>query len=151
MNALVLTVGVLLSQGAPNLISKKLENPLVTKQKEKEELVNKLKRDIFKVDRAIGETNKLIAKSRNAPYLPDLQFRLAELYVEKSRYTYYYQAETRADNAKGAIVSPETKLYKEKAVQIYNRILRENVDFHDGDKVTFYLAHEQREMGEFDT
>ncbi len=148
MSALI--VALLLTQ-APNVLSRKLENPLVTKQKEKEELVNKLKRDIFKVDRAIGETNKLIAKSRNAPYLPDLQFRLAELYVEKSRYTYYYQAETRADNAKGAIVSPETKLYKEKAVQIYNRILRENVDFHDGDKVTFYLAHEQREMGEFDT
>ena len=34
---------------------------------------------------------------------------------------------------------------------LYNRILRENPDFHDGDKVTFYLAHEQREMGEFDT
>ncbi len=151
MNALVLAASLVLSQGAPNVLSKKLENPLITKAKEKEELVNKLKRDIFKVDRAIGETNKLIAKSRNAPYLPDLQFRLAELYVEKSRYTYYYQAETRSDNAKGAIVSPETKLYKEKAVQIYNRILRENVDFHDGDKVTFYLAHEQREMGEFDT
>ncbi|MBK7860955.1 MAG: tetratricopeptide repeat protein [Archangiaceae bacterium] len=150
MISLALIAAISLSQ-APNLSSKKLENPLVTKQKEKEDLVNKLKRDIFKVDRAIGETNKLIAKSRNAPYLPDLQFRLAELYVEKSRYTYYYQAETRSDNAKGAIVSPETKLYKEKAVQIYNRILRENVDFHDGDKVTFYLAHEQREMGEFDT
>src|SRR5258705_11638877 len=122
---------------APNVLSKKLENPLITKQKEKQDLVDKLKRDIFKVDRAIGETNKLIAKSRNAPYLADLQFRLAELYVEKSRYTYYYQAETRQDNAKGAIVSPETKLYKEKAGQIYTRILRENVDFHDGDKVTF--------------
>ncbi len=145
-----LMAAVALSQ-APNVNSKKLENPLITKAKEKEDLINKLKRDIFKVDRAIGETNKLIGKSRNAPYLPDLQFRLAELYVEKSRYTYYYQAETRADNAKGAIVSPETKLYKEKAVQIYNRILRENIDFHDGDKVTFYLAHEQREMGEFDT
>ena len=45
------------------------------------------------MDRAIGETDKLIAKSRNAPYLPDLQFRLAELYVEKSRYVYYLQAE----------------------------------------------------------
>src|SRR4051812_27123529 len=142
-----------LADAAPNssLVKNNLENPIVSKAKEKQELIDKLHRDIFKVDRSIGETNKLIAKSRNAPYLPDLQFRLAELYVEKSRYTYYYQAETRQDNAKGAIVSPETKLYKEKAVQIYNRILRENIDFHDGDKVTFYLAHEQREMGEFDT
>ena len=78
MSPLALLVAVSLTQGAPNLISKKLENPLITKQKEKEELVNKLKRDIFKVDRSIGETERLIAKSRNAPYLPDLQFRLAE-------------------------------------------------------------------------
>src|SRR5438105_4467783 len=131
MTTLALLLALLVGQGAPNVFNKHLENPILTKAKEKEELINKLQRDIFKVDRSIGETNKLIAKSRNAPYLPDLQFRLAELYVEKSRYTYYYQAETRADNAKGAIVSPETKLYKEKAVQIYNRILRENVDFHD--------------------
>jgi tetratricopeptide (TPR) repeat protein len=137
----------------PSLFSgpkSKVENPILTKAKEKEDLVQKLKRDIFKVDRSIGETNKLIAKSRNAPYLPDLQFRLAELYVEKSRYVYYLQAETRVEGTKGALVSPETKLLKQKAMQIYNRILRENSDFKDGDKVTFYLSHEQREMGEFD-
>src|SRR6185295_9651539 len=109
MNALCLLVALSMGQ-APNVSSKRLENPLVTKAKEKEEMINRLQRDIFKVDRSIGETNKLIAKSRNAPYLPDLQFRLAELYVEKSRYVYYLQAEIRPDSAKGAIVSPETKL-----------------------------------------
>lgn len=128
----------------------KLENPLVSRQREKVELVEKLRRDIFKVDRSINETDKLIAKSRNAPYLPDLQFRLAELYVEKSRYVYYLQAETRPEGSKGALVSPETKLYKQRAMQIYNRILREFPDFKDADKVTFYLSHEQREMGEFE-
>jgi tetratricopeptide (TPR) repeat protein len=141
-----LALAVALAQ-APNT---KLENPLVTRAREKAELVEKLRRDIFKVDRAVGETEKLIAKSRNAPYLPDLQFRLAELYVEKSRYVYYLQAETRAEGQKGALVSPETKLLKQKAIQIYNRILREFPDFKDADKVTFYLAHEQRELGEFD-
>jgi cellulose synthase operon protein C len=128
-----------------------VENPLTSKEKEKRALVEKLRRDIFKVDRSIGETDKLIAKSRNAPYLPDLQFRLAELYVEKSRYVYFLQAETRAASEKGAIVSPETKLLKQKAVQIYTRILREFSEFRDGDKVTFYLAHEQRELGDFET
>jgi tetratricopeptide (TPR) repeat protein len=125
-------------------------NPLVSKVKEHEELIQKLQRDIFKVDRAIGETEKLIAKSRNAPYLPDLQFRLAELYVEKSRYVYYLQAESRPEGVKGAMVSPETRLLKQKAVSLYQRLLREYPDFHDGDKVTFYLAHENREMGQFD-
>lgn len=146
---MVLALAVVLAQ-AP-MIPGKVENPLKTKAKEKEDLILKLKRDIFKVDRSIGETDKLIAKSRNAPYLPDLQFRLAELYVEKSRYVYYLQAEQRPEGAKGALVSPETKLLKQKAMQIYNRVLREFPDFRDGDKVTFYLAHEQRELGEFDT
>jgi Flp pilus assembly protein TadD len=125
-------------------------NPIVSKAKEREELIAKLKRDIFKVDRAIGETERLISKSRNAPYLPDLQFRLAELYVEKSRYVYYLQAEQRPEGASGAIVSPETRLLKNKAVQMYLRLQREYPDFHDGDKVMFYLAHEQRELGSFD-
>ena len=146
---IALVMALALGQG-PSLASRQLENPIVSKQKEKGELIEKLRRDIFKVDRSIGETDKLIAKSRNAPYLPDLQFRQAELYVEKSRYVYYLQAETRPEGQKGAMVSPETKLLKQKAMQIYNRILRENADFKDGDKVTFYLAHEQREMGEFD-
>jgi tetratricopeptide (TPR) repeat protein len=125
-------------------------NPVASKAKEREELIEKLKRDIFKVDRAIGETERLITKSRNAPYLPDLQFRLAELYVEKSRYVYYLQAEQRPPGASGALVSPETRLLKQKAVQMYYRLQREWPDFHDGDKVHFYLAHEQRELGSFD-
>lgn len=142
-----LVLALALSQ-APN---SQLENPLLTKQREKQELIEKLRRDIFKVDRSIGETDKLIARSRNAPYLPDLQFRLAELYVEKSRYVYYLQAETRPEGIKGAMVSPETKLLKQKAIQIYTRVLREFPDFKDADKLTFYLAHEQRELGEFDS
>ncbi len=125
-----------------------LQNPVLTKAKEREELIQKLRRDIFKVDRSIGETEKLIAKSRNAPYLADLQFRLAELYVEKSRYVYHLQAESRQE--RGAMVSPETRLLKQKALQIYNRIQREFPDFKDGDKVQFYLAHELRELGQFD-
>ena len=147
MKSALLVAALLAGQLSPRGI----DNPLTSRAKEKQEFIDKLKRDIFKVDRSIGETDKLIAKSRNAPYLPDLQFRLAELYVEKSRYIYYLQSEQRPEGQKGALVSPETKLLKQKAVQIYNRILRENADFKDGDKVTFYLAHEQRELGDFDS
>ena len=140
----------LLLTASPMLKDFQADNPILSKARDKEELITKLKRDIFKVDRSIGETEKLIAKSRNAPYLPDLEFRLAELYVEKSRYVYFLQAETRPEGQKGAIVSPETKLLKQKAQQLYHRLLREFPDFHDGDKVDFYLAHEMRELGQFD-
>lgn len=145
-----LLLTLVLAAAAPNPGAGLLANPIVSKQREREELIATLKRNIFKVDRSIGETEKLIAKSRNAPYLPDLQFRLAELYVERSRYVYYLQAEQRPEGVKGAMISPETQLFKRKAIEIYDRILREFPDFHDGDKVQFYLAHEQRELGQFD-
>lgn len=125
-------------------------NPVVSKARAHDQALADLKRNIFKVDHALGETQTLISHSRNAPYLPDLQFRLAELYVEKSRYVYYLQAEQRPEGLKGPLVSPETKLIKQKAMQIYTRLLVEFPDFHDADKVTFYLAHEERELGQFD-
>ena len=125
-------------------------NPVETKAHQLDKEIATLKRNIFKVDRSLGETQNLINHSRNAPYLPDLQFRLAELYVEKSRYVYYLQADQRPEGLKGPLVSPETRLLKQKAMQIYDRLLREYPDFHDGDKVTFYLAHEEREMGQWD-
>src|SRR6476620_11248908 len=132
-----LALSAMLLTQVPLLGPAQKQNPITNKAKEREELITKLKRDIFKVDRSLGETEKLITKSRNAPYLPDLQFRQAELYVEKSRYMYYLQAEQRPEGMKGALVSPETKLLKQEAVQIYFRILREFPDCKDGDKVTF--------------
>ncbi|MGO8971449.1 MAG: tetratricopeptide repeat protein [Myxococcaceae bacterium] len=152
MIAALLTAVLAAGPSGPVLLTPldKSVNPVVTKVREKQESIDKLKRDIFKVDRSIIETERLIARSRTASYLPDLQFRLAELYVEKSRYVYYLQAEQRAEGTSGAMVSPETRLFKQKAVQLYYRLLREYPDFHDGDKVTFYLAHEQRELGQFD-
>src|SRR6185295_8115856 len=151
MRALALALAVsALPAAAQVVVNPRDINPLVSKSKEKEALLTKLKRDIFKCDKSILETEKLIAKSHSAPYLPDLQFRLAELYVEKSRYVYTLQAESRPEGMKGALISPETKLMKQKAQQLYVRLQKEYPDFHDGDKVTFYLAHEQRELGEFD-
>src|SRR5690242_7940061 len=151
MNALhVAALALSLLTGASGPSVGPSTNPIASRAREREELIAKLKRDIFKVDRAIGETERLISKSRNAPYLPDLQFRLAELYVEKSRYVYYLQAESRPEGVKGALVSPETRLLKQRAMQIYTRLLVEFPDFHDADKVTFYLAHEERELGQFD-
>ncbi|MEO1171469.1 MAG: hypothetical protein AAFX94_05370, partial [Myxococcota bacterium] len=54
----------------------------------KEDLITKLSSDLNKVDHSITVTKELIQRSPDAPYLADLYFRLAELYVEKSRYTF---------------------------------------------------------------
>ncbi|MBW1873145.1 MAG: hypothetical protein JRJ19_13835, partial [Deltaproteobacteria bacterium] len=57
---------------------------LTDEAEEKAEFVDGLKRDIIKVEHSIDVTKDLIKKSKGAPYLPDIVFRLAELYVEKS-------------------------------------------------------------------
>ncbi len=109
----------------------------------------RLKQDILNTNKAIEETERLIAVSSDAIYLPDLNLRLAELYVEKSRYVFRLQAQLRPAGQKGAIASTETRLLKQKAIQIYDRILSEEPTFKQTDKVLFYLAHEQRELGQF--
>ncbi|MCA9550137.1 MAG: tetratricopeptide repeat protein [Myxococcales bacterium] len=116
----------------------------------RQELVEKLRRDIAKVAHSVEVTKELIARSRGAPYLPDIYLRLAELYVEQAKYEFYLVHEERGESAKGSAVAPTARLLKEKAVETYQRILAEFPEFADSDKVLFFLAHEYRELGRYD-
>lgn len=120
-----------------------------SKEERQKELVAQLQSDIAKTERAIALTELQIARSRSAPYAPELQFRLAELYVEKSRYTYLYQQAQSGVAAQGSQVAPEVRLTKQKALQVYDRILRDTPDWPGCDRVRFYMAHEYRELGDF--
>jgi tetratricopeptide (TPR) repeat protein len=134
-------------QGLPGPQQYQLSN----KQTERAELVNKLKRDLIKVDRSIAVTEKLIGQSRTAPYLPDLIFRQAELYVEKSRYRFHLEAELNQEAQKrGSLVVPDVALLKQKAISLYERVLKEFPDYKDADKIRFFIAHEYRELGQYD-
>ena len=70
---------------------------LSSKANERTELVAKLRRDLVKVDRSSTSPRSSSPQSRSAPYLPDLIFRQAELYVEKSRYRFHLEAELNAE------------------------------------------------------
>ena len=90
-------------------------------------------------------------RAATRPYLPDLQFRLAELYVEKSRYVYYLQAETAARGREGRASSrPETRAAEAEGGAALLPPAARVPGLQGRDKVTFYLAHEQRELGQFD-
>ena len=117
---------------------------------QRKELVEKLRRDIAKVAHSVEVTKELIARSRGAPFLPDIYLRLAELYVEQAKYEFYLVHEERGESAKGSAVAPTARLLKEKAVETYQRILAEFPEFSDADKVLFFLAHEYRELGRYD-
>ncbi len=121
-----------------------------TKEQERQEFIAKLKRDIAKVSHSVEVTKELISRSRGAPFLPDIYLRLAELYVEQARYEFYVVHEERGENSKGSAVVPTARLLKEKAVETYERILAEWPSFKDADKVLFFLAHELRELGQYE-
>jgi tetratricopeptide (TPR) repeat protein len=114
-----------------------------------EDEVARLKRDVVKVRFAIDATKELIERSRGQPYLPDLYLRLAELYVEEARYHYFiaYEGQKRREKA---VTSVQARLLKDQAIAVYKRILQEFPGFKDEDKVLFFIAHEYREMGEYE-
>ncbi len=111
--------------------------------------LERLKRDIVKVDKSIAVTKDLINRSKGERYLPDLYFRLSELYIEKSRLVYFRVLEEAGADDKSAVVAPEARLLKDQAIAVYRRILSEFPDYIDNDKITFFIAHEYRELGNF--
>ncbi len=121
-----------------------------TASEQREELIQKLRRDIAKVAHSVEVTKELIARSRGAPFLPDIYLRLAELYVEQARYEFYLVHEERGESSKGSAVAPTAKLLKEKAVETYQRILADFPDYEDNDKVLFFIGHEFRELGQYE-
>ena len=105
-----------------------------------------------KVDFAITQTKVMIQKARGASYLPDLHMRLAELYTERARYAWlvmYERRRARGDDSR-AVDAPEARLLKNLAIGVYSRLLREFPSYARADEATFLMAHEYRELGEFD-
>ena len=139
-SAAALALGLLAAPAAPAA-------DFSTQRDVKEAFIRKLGRDIRKLDKSIEVTKKLISKSKSERYLPDLYFRLAELYVEKSRLVYFKILEEAGLDDKRSITAPEAKLLKDAAIREYRRIIREFDSFPDNDKITFFIAHEQRELG----
>ena len=141
--ALGLTVATV--SGCASTIDKQVLGKL---DAERDELA-RLKRDLLKVDKSIQVTKELINRSKGERYLPDLYFRLSELYIEKSRLVYFRVLEEAGADDKSAVVAPEARLLKDQAIAVYRRILGEFPDYIDDDKITFFIAHEYRELGNF--
>ncbi len=119
----------------------------------RQELIAKLSSNISKVDHTIEVTKDLIEHSPEAPYLPDLYLRLAELHVERSRYVYarLMEQETGNDGVLPAEKALEVRISKKLAIEIYDRILSEYPEYEHADEVRYFRAHEYRELGDWDT
>ncbi len=129
--------------------SKEYEFKRVDRAAEQKKFVRQLKEDKNKVDMVIISTKALINRSRNRAYLPELYIRLAELYIEKARISYFIQ-KAESTGAETSLTKLEANTLKKAAIEIYLRILGNFPEFEDRDKVHFFLAHEYRELGEID-
>jgi TolA-binding protein len=117
---------------------------------EKKRYVIQLEKDKRKVELAIINTKTLIGRSKNRPYLPDLYLRLAELYIEKSRIVYFLRRSKETEGSERALDQYEANVLKQRAVEIYQRIMDDHKDYQYLDKVHFFMAHELRELGQID-
>lgn len=108
--------------------------------------LKRVKGDLAKVDASITATKELISKSKDSPVLPDVSLRLAELYVEKSRLLYYKAVEERSSKSGEAVSAPDAKYFKELAIELYKKILKNFPAYPNNDKIRFYLGHEYQEL-----
>ncbi|SMF63044.1 Uncharacterized protein conserved in bacteria [Alteromonadaceae bacterium Bs31] len=119
---------------------------------EEEILIRRFNVDKDNLDHAIKNTKDLIAKSYGRPFLPELYIRLAELYAEKSRSVFFLRRLEMGERGKTSEVSSvEATGLKEKAIETYMQIISHFPEFDDLDRVHFYLAHELRELGKYES
>lgn len=117
------------------------------KAEQQKKYIAKLKDDKKKIELAIINTRTLIERSRNRPYLPELYLRLAELFIEKSRISFFLRKSIRGGQA-SSLDKMESNTYKTQALEVYQRILDNFPKYKDRDKVHFFMAHEYRELGD---
>ncbi len=110
-------------------------------------------------DEAIGELVRIIPTFEDGDQKADLLYRLAELYWEKAKYTYFlefraYDAEVEAWSKAGS-TGPEPKLASEKsdalkkqAIGVYDQILERYPSYKRNDEVLFNKATSLYESGD---
>ena len=77
---------------------------------EKKRYAVKLEQDKQKCELAIINTKTLIGRSKNRPYLPELYLRLAELYIEKSRLSFFLRKSQQEDGGEKALDQYESNM-----------------------------------------
>ncbi|MHB8418528.1 MAG: tetratricopeptide repeat protein [Myxococcales bacterium] len=110
----------------------------------------------------IEELKKIIPKIQDGPQKADLLFQLAELWWEKSKFMYFtemtdydkaYQEYTAQENqgAKGLhepkVNTRQSDLYREQAIELYEKILSDYQTYPRADEVLFNLAYNLYDTG----
>lgn len=115
-----------------------------------EDKVAKLEEQAKTVDGKIEVTKREIGRIRDATYLPDLYFTLADLHVEKSRILYLLKNAKNPDKKPDQMDFTSEKRPKQEAADIYQKIYSFFPKYEHRDKALFLKGLELRDLGVFD-
>ena len=102
------------------------------------------------IDEKIRVTKAQIGKIRDASYLPDLYFALADMHVQKSRVLYLIKVEKNRGKSPDSLDFTSEKRPKLDAIEIYQKIYSFFPKEKRRDKALFLQGLEQRDLGQFE-
>ena len=112
--------------------------------------LEQMRRDLARVDKSLEETREKLKTVRDARFLPDLYFALAEFYVEKSRYMYALKVAENPKTPMEELDFTAERRPKAQAIEAYDMIIDKFPKLPERDKAFFFKAHELRELGKLE-
>lgn len=112
--------------------------------------LEQMRRDLARVDKSLEETRQKLKTVRDARFLPDLYFALAEFYVEKSRYMFAIKVAENPKTPMEELDFTGERRPKMEAIEAYDMIIDKFPKLPERDKAFFFKAHEQRELGKLE-
>lgn len=109
--------------------------------------LEQMRRDLARVNKSIDETRSKLSSIRDARFLPDLYFALAEFYVEKARYMYSIKVTENPKTPAEELDFTAERRPKMQAIETYETLIDKFPKHPERDKALFFKAHEQRELG----
>ena len=110
--------------------------------------LERLNQNLLKARESIEETKDKIRTVRDAKFLPELYFALAEFYIQEAKYLYFIKVTENKGTPIEELNFSEEKRLKILAIKAYNHIIEKFPNLPDRDKALFLKAHEMRGMGE---
>jgi TolA-binding protein/Flp pilus assembly protein TadD len=102
------------------------------------------------IDQRIAITRKEISRIRDATYLPDLYFSLAELDVQKARFLVQIKIAQNPGKKIEDLDFVKEKKPKQEAIEIYQKIYTFFPKYDKRDKALFLRGIEHRDLGQFE-
>lgn len=109
--------------------------------------ISDLTKKLVKVDTNIKSTKEQMQNIKDASYLADLYFVLAEFMVEKSRVLYQLKIARNPNVPPDELDFTFEKRPKENAIGVYDTFLEKFPSESRRDRALFFKAHELRELG----